>query len=662
LACSILFLSLSFAQAQQNSTDLTSMSLQDLMKLEVITTIGKRQQRVSQIPAAVYVITADDIARAGITSIPEALRLAPGVDVAQVDASTWAISIRGFNSVLSNKLLVLVDGRSVYSSIFTQVYWTDLDLPLDDVERIEVIRGPGAALWGANAVNGVINIVTRNAHDTLGKRLALEAGSHDQAIADARYGKELGRDAAFRISSRYALRGTDDSLEGGDAHDRWDLQRASLRGDWNYGSRDSFNLDGDTYQSGGGETFAEPVFGPPYSVAENSLTLHSGGSLLLRWNHETAAGSRIVGQVYYDDSHQFQSGSGSATDKTLDFDFHEENHLSKRHDVLWGLGFRYIRENTTNSSTTSYIPNDKTLKLFSGFGQDEVSLLPNRLWLTIGTRLEDDPYTGIEIQPDLRLLWAPNQRQSVWAAVSRAVRTPAAFERRGHAVAAAVPGQGGLLTLLILNGSSQTVSEDLVAYEVGYRFQTKRRFSLDLTSFYDVYQHLTSIDSGTPFPATSPAPFHIVVPLFIGNAINGDSEGSELAATFAATPWWKLSGSYSWFRFLAHQNPAAPTATSTFGVGTDPEHQFQLHSYFSLRHHVDFDTSAYSVTTLPSLQVPNYVRLDAHIAWSPAERLKLSLGLQNLLSPRHLEFKDPILPVISAEVPRSFYGKVEWEF
>jgi len=651
---------LAFGQAQPNTADLTQMSLEDLLKLEVTTTIGKRLQKISQTPAAVYVISAEDIERAGATSVPDALRLAPGVEVAQIDGSTWAISIRGFNSIFSNKLLVLVDGRTVYSTIYTQVFWAAQDLPLQDVERIEVIRGPGAAIWGANAVNGVINIVTRSARDTQGKRLTLEAGSHDQSIADASYGGSLGHDAAFRISSRYALRGQMLAEAGTDLHDRWDLQRAGARGDWTRGPRDSFNLIGDIYQSGGGETFVIPNLTPPSDVATNSLTSHNGGSLLVRWNHEMAGGSQTVFQVYYDRSHQLLSGF-SNSDGTVDFDFHQEARVGERHDVLWGLGARFIDENTHAGPQLYLSPNDQNLKLFSAFVQDEIALRPDHLWLTLGTKVEHNSYTGAEVQPDLRILWELNSRQSLWAGISRAVRTPAAFEERGHSIAAVLPGAGGPPTLVTFSGSPQVESEEVLAYEAGYRVLASRRVSFDVAAFYDLYQHLSSVDFGTPFFQADPVP-HLEAPLTASNVLNAHSQGVEVSGSYAATRSWKFSGSYSLLRLFYHQDPADPTAVPAINAGLNPEHQFQLHSDFSFRRNWEFDTSAYFADVLPAVAIPRYTRLDVRLAWSPLERLRLSFGGKNLLDPRHLEFQDLLQPTVPAQIPRSFYGQVEWQF
>jgi len=642
------------AQAPPGSADLTEMSLEDLLKMEVITTIGKREQKLSQVPAAVYVITAEDIERSGVTSVPDALRLAPGVEVAQISSNRWAISIRGPNSLVSDKLLVLVDGRTVFSSIFSSVVWPAWDLPLEDIERIDVIRGPGAALWGANAVNGVINIVTRSARATQGKRLGLESGSHDHAITDARYGGQLSPEDAFRISLRYALRGQLATAGGAGVQDRWSLERAGIREDWSPSSRDAVTVSGDIYGITEDDTQGQPLASSPF--------FFSGGSLLARWKHRTAGGSDIAWQVYYDHSHQDLAADSGVTEQTLDFDFQQDTRLGRRHDVLWGLGFRYIHDHAEKGDSFTFVPPAKTTKLFSGFGQDEIRLVAGHLWLTLGLKLEHNQYTGMEVQPDARLRWALDRRNSLWTAVSRAVRTPAAFEERGKQLVSIVPGSAGIPTFVELIGNSGVKSQELLAYEAGYRFQTARKLSFDLAGFYDLYQRLATQQPGAPFFESEPAPPHFVLPILLGNAINGHSQGAELSASWPVLRYWKLSGSYTWLRFFNQSNPADLAASPTFPADTVPQHQGQLHSYITLRHGLQFDTSVYRVGALLGGQIPAYTRLDAHIGWSAAEGLKLSMGLQNLLQPRHLEFLDPLVPSLPAQVPRSFYGKVECTF
>lgn len=651
---------LSLVADAQQTPDLTEMSLEDLLKVEVTTTVGKRTQKLSRTAAAVYVISREEIERSGLTSVPEILRLAPGVEVAQVNSSTWAIAIRGFNGTLSNKLLVLVDGRTVFSSLFTQVFWAIQDLPLDEIERIEVVRGPGAAIWGANAVNGVINIVTRNSRDTQGNKLALQSGNHDQAVADVRHGGRLNDDATFRISSRFALRGQMDAPGDGGLHDRWDLERFKVRGDWDRSPSDTFNLNGELYNAGAGETVTLPNLDPPSVTVVNTPTTYSGGNALFRWAHKTASNIETVGQVYFDRSHQERKFSGT-TDNTLDLDFHQEAHLGP-HDLLWGLGLRYIRENTSPMFQISFDPSDQTIALFSGFVQDEITLAPDRLWLTVGTKLEHNPYTGVEAQPDLRLLWAPTLHQSVWAAASRAVRTPAGFEQRGRANVAAFPGAGGVTSLVAVFGSPDTRTETVLAYEAGYRLQAGPKFSFDITGFVDLYHHLESGVHGQSFLEASPAPVHLVLPVVLNNRASGQGEGSEVLAKYKVVSRWELSGSWSWLTLAQQPNAPPAEAVVKFDPHTNPRHQFQAHSYLSLPHHIQFDISAYFVSHLSFPPVPAYTRLDVHLGWSPVSSLQLSAGLQNLLQPHHAEFVETVLDAVPEEVPRSFYGKMEWKF
>jgi iron complex outermembrane recepter protein len=657
--------------AQHRSPDLTQMSIEDLLNVEV-TSVSKKEQKLSRTPAAVYVISAEDIARSGLTSIPEVLRLAPGVEVARINSSTWAISIRGFNSQFSNKLLVMIDGRTIYSPNFSGVLWNVEDLPLDDVEQIEVIRGPGAAVWGANAVNGVINIITRSAVETQGGLITAQAGNYDQAVGSLRYGSHLG-DAAVRFSSKYAERSPlAGGTGGGSNYDRWDLQRAGFRADWPASTANGFTFEGDLYQSDAGETANYPSLTPPYSRIQNFLWYYSGGSLLARWRHVSAGGSQITGQAFYDRSHEAGAGDYGVTDSTLDLDLQQQMRLGGRHEVVWGVSARLVDEKTNSSFLLNWVPSGKNTRLFSGSVQDEIALAPRRLWLTLGTRIEHNDYTELEVEPDLRLLWTVQPRHSLWAAVSRSVRSPSSLEERVQSTISVVPTPLGLANILRSYGSSGFKSETALSYEAGYRMQAGQKVYLDLSWFYTSYHDLVGGVLGSPFLELNPPPLHLVTPVTLVNGMEGHGTGAELAANYAATRFWRLQGSYSWLVQSTRSDPAYPSATAALPDGANPRHQFQLHSTLDLRRNLQFDTSAYFVGRLtlpaigagniPPVEVPNYTRLDTRMAWSPLEVLELSVGGQNLLRPHQLEFQDIAFPLVAGQVQRSFYGKVRWRF
>jgi iron complex outermembrane recepter protein len=658
------------AAAQQAPADLTQMSLEDLLSVQV-TTAGKKEQKLGQTAAAVYVITAEEIERSGLTSIPEVLRLAPGVAVAQVNSSVWAISIRGFNSRYSDKLLVLVDGLTVYSATFSQVLWNVQDLPLDDVERIEVIRGPGASVWGANAVDGVINIITRNANETQGGLLSVTAGTHDSTLAGLRYGWRAGSNAAFRVSAQYINESSLTEFSGGSNHDHWDLDRASARTDWSPSGQNHFLFEGNLYQSGAAETREQAILEPPFDQITNGPSIYSGGDLLVRWKHESAGGSETVLQAFYDRSHQQYPEIG-ATEDTFDLDFLHRIHLGNRHDLVWGLGARAVNLQTRGTFSTAFYPPATTIKLFSGFLQDEVALLAGRLRLTLGTKLEHNDYSGAEIQPDIRLLWQVRSQHTLWMAVSRAVRSPSILEEGAQVNALAFPGPGGLPVVTAVVGHAGLDSEKLVAYEAGYRAQPASFLSLDLATFYNRYDKLSSGTPGDPVLENSANGPYFLLPIVLGNGSRADGAGLEIAATYNLQKVWQFSGSYSWLRLRYQQVPGEPSDIESFSAGATPQHQFQIHSYLALLHQLQFDTSLYfvgrlaeqagAVTLEEQSVVPRYTRLDVHLGWLLKENVSLSAGLQNLLSPRHLEFGEDIVPMVPTEAGRSCYGKVAWRF
>jgi iron complex outermembrane recepter protein len=645
--------------AQETSPDLTQMSIKDLLNVEV-TTVSKREQKLSQTAAAVYVITGEDIARSGVTSVPEALRLAPGVQVAQINSSTWAIAIRGFNSQYSDKLLVLVDGRTVYSPAFSGVFWNVEDLPLEDIERIEVIRGPGASVWGANAVDGVINIITKSAQQTQGGLVSVTGGNYDQAGTGVRYGGKFGR-TFFRVATRYVERGPWASASSGSNHDRWDLARIGLRADWASASgHEGLTLEGDLNRSDVNAPLNLPILSPPYTENIDTPYLYRGGSALLRWKHSRRSGSETTAQFFYDRSDADDPLQQGDSEKTFDFDFQQQTQVGARNDVVWGLGFRLVDENTSPSDNLAFVPNNSRTKLFSGFGQDEINLVRDRIWLTVGSKFEHNDYTGAEVEPSLRLLWAPSSRHSLWVAVSRAIRMPDAYEERARVNLFALPGPSALPVLVLLQGNSAFTSETEVAYELGYRTQATKRLSVDLASYYNDYERLSSVEFQSPTLAPGSPP-HFVQPLLIGNGVNADSYGGEIAVNYQAANFWNLTGSYSLLRLIIWPSASHPAAQATLSNG-DPEHQVQVHSRLTLWHRMDFDTSLYYFTALPAQPVPGYARLDVHLAWSPLEQMELSSGLQNLLDPRHLEFSEPSRFEAPGLVPRSFYGKVLWRF
>jgi iron complex outermembrane recepter protein len=651
------FLLLGTAYAQQQ--DLSQLTLEELTNIEV-TTIGRKRQNVNRIPAAVYVITQEEIRRSGATNIPDLLRLVPGVEVAQIDNTNWAISIRGANSISSNKLLVLIDGRTVYYPTYSNVFWDVQDTLLDDVERIEVVRGPGASLWGANAVNGVINIITKKAEDTQGSLVSVGAGNYDQAFGAVRYGGLLGARGSYRIFSKFSLRDNVVHPATAPLAAQSRMLRGGFRTDSNLADDNRLTIQGDIYQGLAPQAIYRSVLTRFPLVTDDNVTV-AGGDLLLRWKHRLAGGSETTLQAYYDRSRhpdilltQFH--------EVIDFDFQHRLPL-ERHDILWGAGFRNIRQASVGSWELSLNPSGRYLRLFSGFVQDEITVLPRRVILTAGAKLEHNGYSGVEVQPTVRLLWTPTRHQSAWLSVSRAVRLPSVWDNAVAMNMTSAPLPDGTPALATLSRNPNFRSEELVAYELGYRTQPKKRLSLDMAAFFQHYNHLCTLLQSEPFLALAPNPPHVVVPHLLTNLRDGNAYGIEVTSTYSPRSFWKTSGSYSWLRQITRSTSPGDVVFSFPGQdGDNPEHQFQLHSYLTLPHTVEADTGLYYTGALAGQGIKRYTRLDARLGWQPTQGLELSFGAQNLLEPSHYEFKPYWEYLASGKIERAFYGRMTWRF
>src|SRR6266446_6189340 len=661
-------LSLAVAARSQNSVaqpDLTELPLETLLGIEV-TSVARHSEKLSQSPAAISVITEDDIRRSGATSIPEALRLVPGLEVARIDENKWAIGSRGFNGRFDNKLLVLIDGRSVYTPLFSGVYWNIQDVLLADIDRIEVIRGPGATLWGANAVDGVINIITKPAASTQSAIVKAGAGTEERGSGSVRYGGKMGDDTHYRIYGKYFDWGPSNYASGGTAHDAWDAIRGGFRADWTPAGSNSLTLQGDMYRSNYDETLTIPTLSAPYSSTFPNNGVYSGGNILARWNHTTEGGSMSL-QAYYDNTTTVDHNLFEDHQNIFDIDFQDGFHAGKHQQFLWGLGYRSILDHNDSSSTVSLQPNQVNLNQFSTFLQDEISLVDNRLRLTVGTKLEHNTFTGFEVEPNARLLWTLSPNQSVWTAVSRAVRTPALTEEGLRLNSQVIPpgtpaNPAPLPAVLAVFGSPQFTSEDLLAYEFGYRMQATSNLSFDLATFYSRYSNLRTAEPGTPFVEGSPAPTDIVVPFVAGNKMSGGTYGLELFADWEVVPKWRMTGSYSYLQMDIHKNSDSQDPTADTPNGSSPRHQWYLRSSIDLPKHFDQDTTLRFVDHLSSLNLPGYYSLDAHLGWKPVTNLELSIGGQNLLDNRHLEFLPDFVNTSPTVVKRSIFGSITVKF
>lgn len=654
------------------TTDLTSLPPEKLLEIEVYSP-SKRPEKLSESAAAITVLTSEDITRSGATSIPEALRLVPGLDVAQVDSEQWAISARGFNDVFANKLLVLQDGRSLYTPLFSGVFWNVQDTFMADLERIEVIRGPGASLWGANAVNGVINITTKSAQDTQGLLLTGGGGTEERGFAGVRYGAEAGDDLYFRVYGKYFDRANSVFPNGEDAHDAWQKGQGGFRLDWDKTetSGNLLTLQGDVYGSMGDQVFNTftPNNPPTYSqVISQDDYRTRGGNVLGRFTHTFSDPSDSVSdlsdlkiQFYYDRTEQDTVIFKEQRD-TFDVDLQHQFGLGTWNHFVWGLNYRSSTDKIGNSPTVAFYPDRQTTELYGAFAQDEITLLPNRLRLTAGAKLEHNDYTGLEFQPSGRLLWTPTPNQTIWGAVSRAMRTPSRAEEDvvlNHVVPPYV---------VSLYGNQDFQSEELIAYELGYRLEPRKNVSLDLALFYNVYHNLRSQEVGfsptQPLVAPPPPPFPPqLVPMYFANGLRGDTYGLELAPAWQVTEWWRLQPSYSLLKMQLRTNPGSTDTTSVaFEEGSSPQQQFSLRSMMDLPHHLTFDWTLRYVDRLPALNISSYFALDLRVAWHPTPGLELAVVGQNLIGAHHGEFVPTFIGTQQTEVPASVYAQVTWHF
>ncbi len=646
------------AQRQEKGlSKLAEMSLEELTNL-TITSVSKKEQKASEAPAAIYVVTPEDIRRSGVLSLPEALRMVPGMDVAHVNANQWAISSRGFNSIYANKLLVLMDGRSVYSPLFAGVHWDVQDTLLEDLDRIEVIRGPGATLWGANAVNGVVNIMTKSAKDTQGALISGGGGSEERGFGGIRYGGKINDGAYYRVYGKYFNR--DDSVDamGQRANDEWDVFRTGFRLDWQASSQSDVTLLGDYYTG--------KVDG---GVATNFLSLSksrffeddvTGWNILGRWKHTISDSSYLEYQMYYDRSER-QSSLFSQFIDTLDIDGQHRFTVGDRNEVIWGLGYRLIDDHGLGGDFSSFDPSSARRQIFGAFVQDEVKIVEDRLRLTLGSKFEHNDYTGFEVQPGARVLFTPHPKHTLWSSVSRAVRTPDRFENDGRTAIAYFPGFGGPLTQIDLVSNRELRSEELIAYELGYRVQPTAQVSVDIATFYNVYDHLETAEPRPVSFVLNPPPPRLIIPLQFDNQMHGETFGVELAGQWQMAENWRLGAGYTWLKMQLHPSSSSLDTSSELAENDVPQNQFHLRSYLDLPRHFQFDTAVYYIEHLAHQKVPSYVRLDARLGWRPNKNFEASIGLQNLLDNHHPEF-GPFQGVASTEIQRSVYAKLTWQF
>lgn len=678
------------AGSQESGLDFSAMSLEELKNVEIIS-VSKKPEKVSDVAAAVFVISDEDIRRSGVTGIPEALRMAPGVQVARIGPTDWAITIRGLNQQFSNNILVLIDGRSVYTPIFSGVFWDIQDTVLEDIERIEVIRGPGSTVWGANAVNGVINIITKKAKDTAGGTVSLLAGTREGWSGAARYGGKSGDGTFYRFYAKHFNRNqfdkkSSDFLYSDFPEDDWRSLRGGFRAD-RESERDSLSLQGEIFSNRYDSEFYSISLSSPYIVLQKDVSESYGGHLMGRWQHTVSETSDMILQIYYDHTEKDHDMTRSSV-RTGDIDFRHRFSPVPSHDIVCGIGYRFISDEFSVQNEFSYqsgfmpldiAPLGLDQHLYSAFVQDTVQLIPDYLKLSFGSRFEHNDYSGLEIQPGISALLTPLKHHSFWASAARAVRTPSRSERGikmtqgilarsdysdieeffGSEVAdRLVPDAPVILTVF---GNEDLESETLIAYQIGYRREFSDRFRLEAAAFYNKYDKLiVTTDPSRLYAETEPS-LHYVIPFHYNNRMRGEAYGMEISGDLQVLPQWRLSASYSFLKTKLHWDSIIARVDEHIATEieekSNPCDQFSLRSALDIGRQIQFDAWFRYVDRLSDNEndIESYTALDLRASWKAAEMLELSVIGQNLIDKEHQEFSP-------FEVERSVYFKLDWRF
>ena len=609
--------------------DLKRLSIEELAQIDV-TSVSRRTEKLSETAAAVSVINSDEIFRSGITSLAEVIRLADGIDVARVNSSTWASSLRGFTTNPANKLLVLMDGRSLYSPVTSGTFWDAQDTLLADIERIEVIRGPGGSVWGANAVNGVTNVISKDAASTIGDYVSVAAGSDEHVYGAIRHGGHVGK-GTYRVYGKYRQRGAQVfTSTGQSAGDPVQLGQSGFRLDSGKRGPATWFLEGDAYRGTNG--FSDRADG---DIA--------GGNILGRWTRAFSRSAAFQTQVYYDGTYRKVPLQFTEKRHTVDVDVQQRLMLGRRQNLLFGGGARISRGNDVGTAGFFFDPPARTNSLFSLIAQDEIALKPNGLYLTLGSKFERNDFTGFEMQPTIRGRWTPDTRQTAWAAVSRAVRLPTRLDTDLRLIDIAT-------RRVTLTGSEDFGAEEIVAYEAGYRVRPFSLLSLDVAGFSNRYDNLRSTElTFTPLPL-----------IVLDNMLNARTSGVEVAGTLQPVTAVRVHGSYAYFHKVLSFDPGSRDVYHGAVEGDDPSHLLSLRSSVDLPGHLAFDAFFRRTSVRPDPVVPAYSELDLRLGWTPQSGWDLSLVGQNLLHAHHSEF----LPLNAPhyDFRRGLFVRSRWYF
>jgi iron complex outermembrane recepter protein len=643
------------ASDEKKPNDLINLNLEDLMRMEV-TTASKKAQALSEVAAPIFVITQDDIRRSAAQNIPDLLRMVPGVQVAQIDSNKWAISIRGFASRFANKLLVMIDGRTIYTPLFSGVFWDAHDVLLEDIDRIEVIRGPGGALWGANAVNGIIHIITKHAADTQGTYVAGAMGDYQKVLLEGRHGASLGEDGAFRVYGKYFERDSLRDITGMPSADAWNMARLGVRGDLSLRENGELMVQAEAHGGQLGQRTRFPVLQPPFATITDSRFPVEGWHALARWDKPLGDAASTTLQAYYDRSNRTMPELHEIRE-TFDLDFQHQTSLGDRRSLVWGAGFRTTADQTAATPVLALNPPSRRTNLFSAFGQTDLPI-GRAFTLTLGSKFEHNDFTGFEYQPSARVLWTKSPTETAWAAIARAVRTPTRTEHDMILDVQAGPHESGLPLLARIVGNPAFRAEEVLAHEIGYRVKPNNQLFIDIAAFYNAYRNLRTFEPLQPQVTPTPTP-HLLVPHTHANNVRGSTHGIELFVNWQAGQRWWVSGAYS---YLEQNLRPAPGSQDPFGfLFNSPRHQVFLSTNYVMSADTDVSVSLHGVGREPEKNIPPYARLDARLAWRPNSALELIIGGQNLLQSRHQESASSLFEVPST-MRRMGYIKLAWRF
>ena len=637
------------AQSPAKSVDLTAISIEDLMNIQVISA-SKKAESLSTAPAAIFVITGEDIRRGGFSSVPDALRTVPGLYVVQQSSHVWLVTARGFSNEYNDKMLVLIDGRLVYSPTFGGVFWDVQDPPLEDIDRIEVIRGPAGTLWGADAMNGVINIITKDAAKTQGPLVSTSAGVNEGYAGRVRYGGKIGENFAYRIyGSSNDWLPTVNTL-GAENYDAWSISQGGTRFDWAASGKDSVTFDGAGYSGRIRDVAA--VFTPTSVAAalEDSSGVVKGGHLLGDWKHAFSDRSNLDALGYCDWSDRISS-IDTEYRGTCDIEVQHRYSITPRHTLTWGGSILTTGDNWYETFSLRIEPPYRRDTTYSAFLQYDVMLVPDKLRLIAGSKFEHNPYTGFEYQPQIRAVWTPNQQHTLWAAASRAVRTPNRIDEGLLDRIAQVNPSPPPPEFLLYSGDSSVKSEILHAYELGYRYEWKQKFSLDATAYYNDYDGLAGL-SAPGAPIVNPSPFFLDLPINVINEGASQTHGLELFAKYSPVRRWTVSAGITELR------GSSPPGTGYPAVADNPRHEVSVQSRLDVTRLVNFDASYYYNDAI-SHQLPPLNRVDVGVSTRPVHGFTFSVWGRNLQQDRHQE----AIPqsFLGGDLRRSVVFKMIWE-